>query len=436
MELIFSIQDILSIIVIYAITDDVAHKTLMRTCKNLKDLVLSIIGAPDNQKYKHLQRNYRCYYKDWYADWFYALAKNGYISMLKSNKQLCIDNITMIRNRIMEGAAAGDQWTILEWAYTHKIYNNSSDDDTLMNSCIDSACKYGSFSSLMWIYNKTFFTKNIAKYKFACAFAAEGGHLDIVIFFELNGIKDEYTYDEYDYILKYAARGGNLEVIKWIIKHPYDWQLRKESKWTNEAFIMIFVEAASHDHLNVLKFLVHNKYVKKDSFKDIPDLNIVLTVTAKKGYLHILQYLKEIDYFYDWSTCYYAASGGHLNVLKWAVANECIMDPSVPMIATKSGFCEEVDVMKEKFECFKWAIENGSGWDDSNNKVLINANEIRFLTWLIENNIISEYDKCLNIKQILCEKTNKDPMYFAMTNLGADLDLLIDVVNTKFKIRW
>ena len=105
-----------------------------------------------------------------------------------------------------------------------------------------------------------------------CAFAAWGGHLEVLKWAHENGCPwDEET-------CAYAARGGRLEVLKWAHENGCPWD---EETCSN---------------------------------------------AAGGGHLETLKWARENGCPWDERTCRYAAENGHLETLKWARANGCPWD--------------------------------------------------------------------------------------------------------------
>ena len=98
--------------------------------------------------------------------------------------------------------------------------------------------------------------------------------------------------------------------------------------------------AALGGHLEVLKWL-HANNCLWDAW--------TCEHAARGGYLEVLKWLRINDYSWDTWTCSNAAKSGHLNVLKWARENGCPWDEDTCAMAAQGGHLEIV----------KWARENG-----------------------------------------------------------------------------
>jgi hypothetical protein len=98
-------------------------------------------------------------------------------------------------------------------------------------------------------------------------------------------------------------------------------------------------EAASGGHLGVLKWLFENG-CRWDDW--------TCAKAASNGHLEVLKWARENDCPWDWKTCYYAAEGGHFKILKWARKKNCPWNSETTYAAAKRGH----------FEMLKWAEKN------------------------------------------------------------------------------
>ena len=87
----------------------------------------------------------------------------------------------------------------------------------------------------------------------------------------------------------------------------------------------------------------------------LSDERHLCAAAARIGDLAELKALRRAENFpWDEYTCYYAAMGGHLEVLQWARANGCPWDEDTCAAAADRGH----------LEVLKWARENGCPWDE------------------------------------------------------------------------
>jgi ankyrin repeat protein len=109
-----------------------------------------------------------------------------------------------------------------------------------------------------------------------CMHAASNGRFDMLQLL-LNKFGDEPSVKDWNnkYLCAYAAGGGDLTILKWLIKNNYG--------------------------VN----------------------NLVCMFAARFGHLDVLQWLRKHNYTWDDSVAIESAYGGHLEVLQWAIANGC-----------------------------------------------------------------------------------------------------------------
>jgi len=122
-----------------------------------------------------------------------------------------------------------------------------------------------------------------AKESVTCAFAAEGGHLEVMQWARAHGCEwDEWT-------CAYAAGGGHLAALRWAQEHGCEWDER------------------------------------------------TCAYAAEGGHLEVLQWAREQDCPWGVLTCAYAAAAGHLAVLQWAREHGCDWDEQTCAHAAGDG---------------------------------------------------------------------------------------------------
>ncbi len=155
-----------------------------------------------------------------------------------------------------------------------------------------------------------------------CSLAAEGGHLDVLIWARANGCSwNTWT-------CAYAARNGHLDILMWCRANGCPWS---DSTCYNAAF---------NGHLEVLKWAHEN---------GCPWDDITCACAAENGHLEVLKWAYNNGCPWDESTCALAASNEHLDVLKWLRANGCPWDEWTYALAARN----------RHFKTSKWAHENG-----------------------------------------------------------------------------
>ena len=113
-----------------------------------------------------------------------------------------------------------------------------------------------------------------------------------------------------------AAKGGQLEVLKWLRTNNCPWDEGKCNL------------AAHFGHLKILRWACAN---------GCQCSVITCGNAATGGHLEILKWLRENGYPWDAETCGYAANGGILDLLKWARANGCPWDVMTCGHAAREG---------------------------------------------------------------------------------------------------
>ena len=105
-----------------------------------------------------------------------------------------------------------------------------------------------------------------------------------------------------NYLCPAAAKGGHLEVLKWLRENGCPWD-EETCRY-----------AAYGGHFEVLKWARAN---------DCPWDKTTCTRAAEGGQLEVLKWARANGCPWDEDTCAYAALNGHLELLKWARANGC-----------------------------------------------------------------------------------------------------------------
>ena len=190
----------------------------------------------------------------------------------------------------------------------------------------------------------------------ACANAAEGGHLDVLKYLHENGCQwSKETCHS-------AAREGHLHVLRWARRNRCPWDRAT-----------VATEAAKNGRVHVLQYLKTLRFsFKKNLMRDAASKgrkNVIeflreqgcpwneeatCSAAAQGGHLNLLKYLHENGCPWNEYTCECAAGGGHLNVLKYAHENGCPWNEETCSRAAEGGH----------LHVLKYAHENGCPWDE------------------------------------------------------------------------
>ena len=136
-----------------------------------------------------------------------------------------------------------------------------------------------------------------------------------------------------DNLCFYAAKGGHLEVLKWLRENGCPWDS------------CTCYSAAKGGHLEVLKWLREN---------GCPWDSNTCAHAAQGGHLEVLKWARQNGCHWAEWTCLLAAEGGHLEVLKWARQEGCPWHECTCLLAAAL----------RRFDVLKWAIDNGAPWEE------------------------------------------------------------------------
>ena len=165
-----------------------------------------------------------------------------------------------------------------------------------------------------------------------CGWAARGGHLEVIKWLRAKecpwGIPTSLM----------AAEGGHLEVLQWMRAQD------PSCPWNSR----VCSSAAREGHLEVLRWARSQGCSWN---KGVPQ------AAAKGGHLEVLQWMRAQDPPCPWNSyvCYFAAQEGHLEVLRWARSQGCPWNERVPRAAAKGGH----------LKVLKWLINEGCPYDKS-----------------------------------------------------------------------
>jgi len=120
--------------------------------------------------------------------------------------------------------------------------------------------------------------------------------------------------------------------------------------------------------LSLLKWAINKKY---------PCRSDVSHIAARQGHLHILQYIRTVKEFpwKEWThfSCFFAAQGGHLEILQWLHDQECPWDKKTCQIAAQEGH----------LPILKWLLKEGCPWNKIDCiEAAIEYNQLVILQWI------------------------------------------------------
>jgi len=185
-----------------------------------------------------------------------------------------------------------------------------------------------------------------------CAAAAEGGHLEalqwLVLKARVNGARNT-TY--------HAALGGALECLRWAVEHGCGMDAG------------VYVAAAKHGHAHVIRWLADEQRVPWSG-----DDVLACELTAARGDLELLQYLRDRGCPWTAGTCAAAAGAGHMHVLRWARATGCAWNNRATAAAAEGGHREVLQWLR--------AQDPPCPWDSRSCAAAAKGGHLTVLQWL------------------------------------------------------
>lgn len=201
-----------------------------------------------------------------------------------------------------------------------------------------------------------------------CALLAKLGAIDALKFLQ----KKNFSWDHRT--CSFAASGGHLQLLQWARTKGCPWNINisnenynsyrkllfsEESRTKSESISSIFISrldlaelgnacdyAAEGGYIDILKYAIAN---------GCPFDELTCTMAARGGQLEILKYLRnELKCPWDYRTAYIAAGMGHLELLKWSIINKCEENDDCTMIsilgyvAAEGGHLNVIKWLKEK----------------------------------------------------------------------------------------
>ena len=263
-----------------------------------------------------------------------------------------------------------------------------------MKYALESGCKYdpyifgdatknGHFDILEWACNYGYkFDVEIQEY--ICSCLAENGNLEW-----LQKIRIIYNFNWCKNTCESAAKNGHFELLKWVRSKGCSWDIQTSATafkygletgkfemfdWVFEHgcemdFQSMCIGCAIYGNLEKLQWAIID--MKCEFYSPV-----ICAHAAKKGHLHILQWMHSRGYNMDSWVFAEAALSGHLHVIEWAYRNEYPWNARVCSLAAKGGH----------LEILKWLRARNCPWD---NRTFMNATQQNFnsdmIKWLLEN---------------------------------------------------
>lgn len=166
-----------------------------------------------------------------------------------------------------------------------------------------------------------------------------------------------------------AARGGQLEILKWlrepchVVRETRECVSPGPCLWSHETMHFASIKG----QLEVMKWL-HLNGCPVDAW--------ACAASAKCGHFEALKWLRGIDAPWDEKTCSSAAEGGHLEILKWLRDQNppCPWDDWTCTSAARNGHLSTL----------KWAVYNDCPWSTQTCSGAADGGHVSCLKWLRE----------------------------------------------------
>jgi len=261
------------------------------------------------------------------SETWHAAAANGHLSILEWGH---VEHNVKFDQTVWYSPALNNHLFILQWLWSVKYRPDSK--------AIYYAAQGGHLEILNWLTEMNCPLHSLAVYA-----AAEHGHLKTLQWLIDKGDKQKRAICEVGLI---AIRHGHLDVLKW-------WQ--QQCNNTFDTFFNALVGPAGSGYVDVVRFLLANGSKISDA---------VWRNAAEHGQVEVLALLRENQLSTTKGVCEKAAFNGHLNVLKWARAQN-------PPFEWSENTCVNAAAYGE-LHVLKWLREHGCPWDS---RVLVVASK-------------------------------------------------------------
>lgn len=242
-------------------------------------------------------------------------------------------DLDLIKKLIIEGktipidlVVRNNHKHIVNWAYKKGIYE--------IREIFNSAINAGNIDIIEWCFDNGYEIKNNVEKNNCyniCRMAARTGNLELLKYLIKKGFLLELDF----YIGEAVAIGGNIEMMEYILS------LGTTNVKNNDA---IMLKAAAIGKLTMMKWLIDNGFkYNKDIFKS----------AVKSRNLDLIKYLETIDNFKEISVFYYAFGTleSNIEVLDYLLKNNYPYDKNDTNLLIES-------IRTDNLENFIWMIKN------------------------------------------------------------------------------
>jgi len=245
-----------------------------------------------------------------------AAARGGHLDMIKWMRA----EGCPWNERVTAKAALGGHLEVLKWLRANGCPLNVW--------VVNNAVQGGHMDVLEWVVGE----EKMEPEQYTWSVAAERGNIEMLEWLRAHQCPNDYL------AISAAAAKGQLTAIKWLVEHRLGGILNSRT----------LEMAAGYGHLGVVKWLR-----LQGGGRNCVWMISMASRIAVNGHLEVLKYAIADGCPWDETVCSSAAEGGHLEVLQWARENGCtwgIIRPGARNLIARHP------------EVSKWAKQNGCPW--------------------------------------------------------------------------
>lgn len=320
-------------------------------------------------------------------------------------------------------AAANGQLETLAWLHEHRPRGETWNYDVC-----DAASEGGHLACLQYAYGKGY-----PKSTHGLNMAALGGHYECVEFCLAENAKAPVGWDPTrSHAAEYAAKGGHIDILRLLQEHGvpwtdktalnaavggdvdcFRWLVNKGCPWDREA---CFEAAAIEGHVPLVRwFLNVLNDTEAERYFD-GGLLTELAYTGKTEMLQLAHEINDLNEHNDGYLCENAASGGHLDTLKWLHQIGCPLGGSIVEQAAGGGHLHVLDWLWElDREAVQWGFRHS--FDDA-----IREGHIPAIEWAMKKGLPGPWEEAatLTLPERASQLGNLDVVKWAVS-LGRKL---------------
>jgi hypothetical protein len=229
---------------------------------------------------------------------------------------------------IFKIASISNKIQVIKWAIDNKI--EYSED------AVCSACLYGNLDILILLLSSGFLLK-ASKHRTPCGLAIQGNHTHVVKYLIEDALKNNTGCAFEAQSLAYASLNGNLEMVKLLISFGFKWIVPPTYFGADHYVIS---EAARGGHLELIKWMKQ---------EGCPWGTSTFREASGFGNIEMMEWIRDNGCPFDESSIIYASSNGKLDAVKWLRSNGCPWDIRAVFASAYHG---EMDTLG-------WLIDNG-----------------------------------------------------------------------------